>query len=102
MLAHLVVKARGLEIEPEEWLATVDPESFRQWEAMYRLKPWGDEQYLLARLVSEVSKLVASKAGESAADFLVNVQDLMPPNWVWHKDDEQSPDDFAKQAERFG
>jgi|DEB3_MinimDraft_2_1074329.scaffolds.fasta_scaffold00218_7 hypothetical protein len=83
MLAHRVVLRRGLEIEPEQWLATVDEKTYRNWESYYRLEPWGDEQYLLARLINLISLLVASKAGERAEDYVIQLEDIMPPSWAW-------------------
>lgn len=83
MLAHRIVLRRGLEIEPEQWLAEVDETTFRHWEAFYRLEPWGDEQLLLARLVNLVSILLASKAGKDGEDFIIKLEELMPYNWAW-------------------
>jgi hypothetical protein len=83
MLAHRVVLRRGLECEPEEWLAGIDEATYSKWEAYYRLEPWGDEQFLLARLISLVSLLVASKAGDKAEDFVIKLEDLMPYNWAF-------------------
>lgn len=86
MLAHRIVIKRGLSVEPEQWLADVDEQTFRQWEAYYRLEPWGDEQLMLARLINLVSVLLASKAGDKAEDVIIKMEDLMPYNWAWRRE----------------
>jgi len=99
MLAHRVVLRRGLAIEPEQWLETVDEQTYRNWESYYRLEPWGDEQYLLARLINLISLLVASKAGERADDYVVPIEDVMPPAWAWRP--QKRSEDIATVEEKL-
>lgn len=100
MLAHRVVSRRGLEMEPEEWLASIDEETFRNWEAYYRLEPWGDEQLLLARVVNQLSLLVAAKFGKD--DVVIKVQDLMPGDWAWRKEEPTEDSIAAVQRKLAG
>lgn len=93
MLAHRVVSRRGLELEPEEWLASIDEEKYRNWEAYYRLEPWGDEQLLLARICNQLSVLVAAKLGSE--ESVVKIQDLMPGDWAWRKPEPTAADSIA-------
>lgn len=72
---------------------------FENWRAHYAVEPWGSEQELLTRIVSRLSILVAMKSGNK--DDFVQVQDLMPIEWLYRRDDnEQTPEQqqavFAK------
>jgi hypothetical protein len=77
----------------------VPEEVLQNWQTHYAVEPWGNEQELLARLVSRLSILVAMKSGNK--DDFVQVQDLMPIEWLYRRDDnEQTPEQqqavFAK------
>ena len=93
MLAHRVVLRRGLELEPEEWLASIDEEQYRNWEAFFRLEPTGGEQVLLARIVNQLSLLVAAKFGKE--DMVLQVQDMLPGDWAWRKPEPTAADSIA-------
>lgn len=70
--------------DPLTWLETVDDEVFATWEAYYRLEPFGDERFLLARIVSLLSMLMATKlSADDASKVVAEVKDLMPSDWVW-------------------
>lgn len=93
MLAHRVVLRRGLELEPEEWLASIDEEAYRNWEAYFRLEPTGGEEVLLARICNQLSLLVAAKFGSE--DSVLKVQDLLPVDWAWRKPEPTSEEGIA-------
>lgn len=73
----------GIE-DPEQWLEDCPDRVFENWVAAYRLRPFGDEQALLARAVSLLF-LIAAKGQQfekvyKASDSIMKL--LMPPDWI--------------------
>ena len=65
---------------------------FRNWEAAYRLRPFGDEQEFLARIVSLLI-LLASKHMDIATVMQASnsiMQSLMTSEWVGARDEKDA------------
>jgi hypothetical protein len=70
--------------DPEQWLEDCPDRVFENWVAAYRLRPFGDEQALLARAVSLLF-LIASRGQQfeqvyKASDSIMKL--LMPEDWI--------------------
>ena len=66
-------------------------EVFEDWRAHYRVEPWGNEEFLLARIASYLSALVSAK-GEAGNDWFQQLHKFMPPDWYYQPETrKQSP-----------
>ena len=78
----------GLE-DPEQWLEDCPDRVYDNWHAAYRLRPFGDEQELLARVVSLLI-LLASKQMDIATVVKASdsiMQSLLTSEWVGARDE---------------
>jgi hypothetical protein len=77
----------GLE-DPEQWLEDCPDRISDNWEAFYRLNPFGGEQEMLARITSLLYVIAMqnckAEAVCKASDSLM--QALMPSDWVGRKE----------------
>jgi hypothetical protein len=53
---------------------------FLNWRAHYAAEPWGGEQELLAKIISQLSILIAMKTGKN--EDYIPTQGSLPIEWV--------------------
>lgn len=73
---------------------------FHQWNASYRLQPWGDEQELLATIAAMLYETLLRGTEKNGEDSLWKRLQMakrlfMPPSWIGQKETEEN----AVQAE---
>lgn len=78
--------------DPEQWLEDCPQRVFDNWYAAYRLRPFGDEQELLTRIVSLLiliaGKEVGIEAAKNASDSIM--RSLMTSEWVGMQNETKS------------
>ena len=72
------------EQDPEQWLEDCPDRVYDQWQAFYRLEPWGGERELLARIVSLLWLIAVEnrKSDEVSKVSEMIVNSLMPGDWI--------------------
>tara|TARA_R110000868_G_scaffold260927_1_gene519050 strand:+ start:6358 stop:6672 length:315 start_codon:yes stop_codon:yes gene_type:complete len=74
--------------DPEQWLEDCPDRVYEQWLAAYRLRPFGDEQELLTKIVSLLILVASKDIGIEAVMNASNaiMQTLMTSEWVGIKE----------------
>lgn len=78
--------------DAEQWLEDCPSRVFDNWVAAYRLRPFGDEQLLLARAVSLLF-MIASRGRNfeqiyNASDAIMRL--IMPSDWIGNTKEKQA------------
>lgn len=86
--------------DPDTWLEQVDRKTFNEWIAAYRLRPFGDEQELLARVASILYVIACERREVADVEKLSDLfmQKLMPADWVGRKVIEKQSFEAIEQA----
>ena len=72
----------GIE-DPEQWLEDCPDRVYERWVAAYRLNPFGDEQFMQARICALLFMLVQRDYKEATWEAMVRITKLfMPPDWI--------------------
>lgn len=87
---------------PSQWLEDCPDELYDEWRAAYRLRPFGDEQEFLARILS-VLILIAKRDMDietvmSASNAIM--QSLMTSEWVGAQESSQAKSSSVQSFEQ--
>jgi hypothetical protein len=99
----------GIE-DPEQWLEQCPQRVFDNWAAAHAVEPFGNEQQLLARIVSLLYVIAMQKSDFEAVKKLADaiMPAIMPSDWVERPEPKLDDDDsgisaFEKHvAQRYG
>ena len=86
--------------DAEQFLEDCPKRIRTNWDDYYAIEPWGNERYLLALIVNQLSILVAHKNEDSQC--IIPVTDLMPPEWIHQpkdSDNTMSPQMLERMAD---
>ena len=92
--------------DPEQWFESSHDSVFQQWQAFYKLEPFGGERELLARIAAFL-QIIAWKDRDEAGIKSVNkcaqelVQSMMPADWIGQPEKTSDHGDSIQKFEAF-
>ena len=108
MFAHRLGRELGID-DPEQWLEKCPQRVFDNWAAAHAVEPFGNEQQLLARIVSLLYVIAMQQSDFEAVKKLADaiMPAVMPSDWVERpepkREDEGGISAFEKHvAQRYG